>query len=160
MQLLCRNHDFKPAQMGEIIYKMETIQKILGVDSWTSEDHGQMYTFKILLENGKNGEVNAKTKERYTEGQKIWVTDEVADTYGMKWKFSTKDPSRNSYSSNGQNTVKAEDPKKDLNITVSWAIGQVLKAQPSLLDDTEELLKRAAELMNLREHLKESHDNG
>lgn len=138
---------------------MFQITKVMGVDPWKN-DHGQMFCFKLILSDGRNGEVNAKTEDRYKEGDTVWVVSEEEGQYGFKWKLSKKDPSAYSNDSNGQPTGSKSQPNVDLNITVSWAIGQVLNADPSLLNDMTEVAKHAAELMNMREQLKQSHDNG
>jgi len=138
---------------------MVQIEKILGVDQWQN-DHGQMYCFKILLSNGKNGEVNAKTQDRYAEGDTVWVTDEKEGKYGFKWRLSKQDPAENSYASSGQNSGSTGNASKDARITTSWAIAQVLNAQPQLLEDDEELSKQASKLILLHGKLTAAHDNG
>jgi hypothetical protein len=138
---------------------MVQIEKILGVDQWKN-DHGTMFTFKMVLSNGKHGEVNAKTEDRYREGETVWVIDEQDGKYGFKWRLSKQDPSANSYASNGQNSASTGNGNKDLKITTSWAIGQVLNAQPHLLEDDEELSKQASKLILLHEKIYAAHDNG
>jgi|DEB0MinimDraft_10_1074344.scaffolds.fasta_scaffold101978_2 hypothetical protein len=127
---------------------MVKIEKILGVDQWEN-DHGVMYCFKLLLSDGRNGEVNAKTNDRYQEGDEVWIIDEKDGKYGFKWRLSKQDPSANSYGSNGQNTSS----NKDLEITASWAIGQALGCMPDLIEDEQALLKQAAKLMLVRQNL-------
>lgn len=145
--------------MGEIKSTMVQIEKILGVDQWKN-DHGDMFTFKLMLSNGKNGEVNAKTNDRYQEGETVWIVDEQEGRYGFKWRLSKKDPAENSYANSGQAIASNGNRNKDVKITVSWALGQVLGALPHLLDDTEELSKQASQLILLHEKLVQTHDNG
>ena len=75
--------------MGKIkIHIMEKIQEIKNVSSWNTSDGTTMYTFLMVLESGKSGEVNAKTNDRYSVGETVWITSSQSTNYGDKWKMS------------------------------------------------------------------------
>lgn len=139
--------------MGKIkIHKMEKIQEIKNVSSWNTSDGSTMYTFLMVLESGKTGEVNAKTNDRYAAGETVWITQSQSTNYGEKWKMSKKDPAENPYSNSGGGNASNND-NRDAQITASWAIGQALSARPELVEDLQALQKLAAQLMETRKNL-------
>ena len=131
---------------------MEKIQEIKNVSSWNTSDGTTMYTFLMVLESGKSGEVNAKTNDRYSVGETVWITSSQSTNYGDKWKMSKKDPAENPYG-NAPNGNGGNTENRDAQITASWAIGQALSVRPELVEDLQGLQKLAAQLMETRKSL-------
>lgn len=61
-----------------------TIKSLQAQGTWKNKDGETMYKFDAVLENGKAGEVNAKSANKWSVGDKVIVTRETESKWGTK----------------------------------------------------------------------------
>lgn len=99
--------------------KTGRIDDVLNVEQWRGQ-HGPMWSYDILLDNGDRGEINAKSDDAYHIGQSLTYTT----TQGNKGLVFKKywDPNRNN-NGGGQRNSPQGPPASPVAAQRTWAGG-------------------------------------
>jgi hypothetical protein len=107
-----------------------------------------MHTLTIELEDGRKGQVNAKSPDRWKEGDEVEITSEEKTDYGHKWRFDKAGYGQNN-SSGGRPVREDRTPY----IEASWAIQTASTLMAGQSYDMDSLLHKSRRLIEARNEL-------
>lgn len=123
--------------------------------TWQGQ-HGLMYKQEVTLEDGRTGEVSAKTQGKWKVGDIVEVTKFVQSQHGPRMSLSYVSAYEHSQAINGKPKTFVNNDDRQKQINVSWAIGQAIalgyNESEAIKDHARKLLKVREDLLNETEN--------
>lgn len=114
-------------------------------ESWQTKRGDQMHTLNIELSDGRKGTVNARTPDRWKQGDEVEVEVVEKTDYGHRFRFD-----KPGYGNSEPNKSRED---RTPYIEASWAIQVASQSMAGTAYDMDTLLHRSRRLIEARNEL-------
>lgn len=140
----------------------QTITEIHGTREWQAQDGATNYQIEITLDDGRTGNVTAKTPDRWKVGDTVIIKKEAVNKYGYQWSLDKPQPTANrippntNFSNPAPRSGQNYNDRSDI-IEASWAIHMAILYGGPKKDElgwsTRDLSELGLRMLNARDLL-------